>query len=81
MSTKVSLKHHSDEDGFGFHLYRECFDLDEEFVYLEVRGVPFETASSLDFSGSGPGSATIRLPDDWAGELGLISDQKTEAES
>jgi hypothetical protein len=81
MSTKVSLKHHSEEGGAGFHLYRECFDFDEEFVYLEVRGVPFETASSIDLSGRGPGSATIRLPDDWARQLGLISDQNTEAES
>lgn len=81
MSTKVSLKCHSEEGGVGFHLYRECFDLDEGFVYLEVSGVPFETASSIDLSGKGPGSATIRLPDDWARELGLVSDQKTEAES
>jgi hypothetical protein len=81
MSTKVSLKHHSEEGGAGFHLYRECFDFDEEFVYLEVRGVPFETDSSIDPSGRSPGSATIRLPDDWARELGLISDQNAEAES
>lgn len=81
MSTKITLKHHSEEDGAGFHLYRACFDFDKEFVYLEVRGVPFETASSLDLSESGPSSATVRLPDDWARELGLISDQNTEAES
>jgi len=81
MSTKVSLKCHSEEGGVGFHLYRECFDLDEEFVYLDVRGVPFETASSIDLSGRSPGSATIQLPEEWARELGLISDQKTEAES
>jgi len=81
MSTKISLKHHSEEGGTGFHVYRECFDFDEEFVYLEVHGVPFETTSSIELSGSGPGSATIRLPNDWARKLGLTSGRQTEAES
>lgn len=79
MSTKSSSsssQYHSEEGGAGFHLYRECFDCDEEFVYLEVRGVPFETSSSIELSGNGPGSVTIRLPDDWARKLGLIAGQK-----
>lgn len=76
MSTKSSLKYHSEEGGASFNLYRECFDFDEEFVYLEVHGVPFETASSIELSGCGPGSVTIRLPDSWARTLGLISGQK-----
>jgi hypothetical protein len=80
MSTKISLKHHSEEGGAGFHLYRKGFDSDNEFVYLEVSGVPFETASSISLSGSGPGSATIRLPDKWARQLGLISDRDRESD-
>jgi hypothetical protein len=76
MSTKISVKYHSEESGAGFCFYRECFDFDEEFLYLEVRGVPFETTSSTELSGSGPGSVTIRLPDDWARKLCLISGQK-----
>ncbi|MFP5228681.1 MAG: hypothetical protein ACLGXA_13745 [Acidobacteriota bacterium] len=78
MSTKLTLKHHIEEGGAGFHLYRECFDSDDEFVYLEVNGVPFETASSISLSGSGPGSATIRLPDGWARKLGLLPDHDGE---
>jgi Arc/MetJ family transcription regulator len=81
MSTKISLKHHFEEGGAGFHLYREGFDLDDEFVYLKVDGVPFETTSSISLSGSGPGSATIRLPDKWARKLGLISDSDRESDS
>lgn len=80
MSTKMSLKHHSEEGGAGFHLYRECFDSDDEFVYLEISGVPFEVASSIALSGNGPGSATIRLPDGWARKLGLLSDGDRESE-
>jgi hypothetical protein len=80
MSTKISLKHHSEDGGAGFHLYRECFDSDNEFVYLEVKGVPFETSSSMNLSGSGPGSATIRLPDKWGRQLGLISDNDRESD-
>jgi hypothetical protein len=81
MSTKSSLRYHSEEGGAGFNLYRECFDFDDEFVYLEVHGVPFETSSSIGLSGNGPGSVTIRLPDDWARKLGLISGQKRGSET
>ena len=66
MSTKISLKHPSEEGGAGFHLYRECLDFDNEFIYLEVSGVAFEAASSIELSGTGPASATIRLPCEWA---------------
>jgi len=79
MSTKITLKHHSEEGG-GFHLYRECFDFDNEFIYLEVSGVHFEAASSIDLSGTGPASATIRLPCEWARKLGLVSARECEGD-
>jgi len=74
MSTKISLKHQSDEDAGGgrFHLYRDCFDEDNEFVYLELVGVPFETATSSDLSGKGPPRVAVRIPEAWARKLGLV---------
>jgi len=48
MSTKGTLKHYWDDAGkAGFHLYQECFDFENEFVYLELTGVPFEAAISI----------------------------------
>jgi hypothetical protein len=39
MSTKGTLKHYWDDAGkAGFHLYQECFDFENEFVYLELTG-------------------------------------------
>jgi len=76
VGTRITLKHHSESveaEILGFHLYRECFDKDNTYVYLEVSGVPFEAASNtyLD-SGKGPSSVAIRLPEEWARKLGLI---------
>jgi hypothetical protein len=72
MSTKISLKHHSEEGlaGAGFHLYKEC--MDDAFVYLEVSGVPFEGSTSVDLSGNGLSRVAVRLPNEWARKLGLI---------
>jgi hypothetical protein len=81
MSTKVSLKHHFEEGGAGSHLYREGFDFEDEFACLEIKGVPFETASAVNLSGIGSGSATVPLPDKWARRLGLISDRDRDRES
>ena len=77
MSTKVSLKYHRDEQGGGwFHLYRDCFDFDNEFVYLELRGVPIEAANSFDLTGEkGFGSVAVRIPEDWARKLGLLGER------
>ena len=76
MSTKVTLKHHNEntEAGIGgFHLYRECFDGDNTYVYLEVSGVPFRAANSANLdTGNGGSSVAIRLPEEWARKLGLI---------
>lgn len=74
MSTKESLKHHRDEQTGGwFHLYRECFDEERSFVYLELGGVPFEASSSGDISsGADPGSVAVRIPEAWARKLGLV---------
>jgi hypothetical protein len=76
MSTKITLKLHDEkmEGGLGgFHLYRECFDEDNTYVYLEVTGVPFEAASSAYLAtGKGVSSAAIRLPEEWARKLGSI---------
>jgi hypothetical protein len=76
VSTKTPLKYHKEEvEGGtgGFYLYRECFDEDNTFVYLEVTGVPFTAANTayLD-TGKGPSSIAIRLPEEWARKLGLL---------
>lgn len=73
MSTKISLKCHLEEGPAGawFHLYREC--MDDAFVYLEVSGVPFEGSTSVDLSGDSLSRVAVRLPNEWARKLGLIS--------
>jgi hypothetical protein len=75
MSTKSTIKHHEDSPeagGGGFHLYRDCFDEDNSYVYLEIDGVSFEAASADLSSGRGLSSITVRLPEEWARKLGLI---------
>jgi hypothetical protein len=80
MSTKVSLKYESDETtGGSFHLYREV--LEDEYVYIEFEGVPFEAANSPHLSDEGLTSVTIRIPDAWARKLGLIKRPKTPSRS
>lgn len=55
------------------HLYRECFDEDNAYVYLEISGVPFEAASVANLAaGEGLSSIAIRLPEEWARKVGLI---------
>ncbi len=68
------LKHHSEEDADGgwFHLYRDCFDEDNEIVYLELVGVLFETVNSADLSEKGPSRVAIRIPQQCARKLGLL---------
>jgi hypothetical protein len=74
MSTKSSLKFEKDEaTGQLFHLYRELFDEDEQVVYLELEGFPFEASSSVELSGQGAARVAIRIPDTWARKLGLIA--------
>jgi hypothetical protein len=71
MSTKSSLKFESDDaSGQKAHLYEELFD--DDHVYLELTGFPFEVASSAGLSGQGPGRVAIRLPLVWAKKLGLV---------
>ena len=74
MSTKNSIQYHRDELGGGwFHLYRECLDFEDEFVYLELGGVPFEAVNTVDLTEErGPGSIRMRIPEDWARRLGLL---------
>jgi hypothetical protein len=76
VSTKISIKYHRDEQHSGwFHLYREPLDED---VYLELSGVPFQAANTLDITEDrGPGSVAVRIPADWAHRLGLIPEAKT----
>lgn len=75
MSTRGSLKYESDETtGRTVHLYEDVFD--EDNVYLEVIGFPFEACSSIELSGKGPGRVAIRLPHEWAKKLGLLDSQK-----
>jgi hypothetical protein len=78
VSTKITLKHDRDEASGGwFHLYQECLDEDDGFVYLELGGVPFETATSIDLSGKGLSRVAVRIPSKWARKLGLIEPIKT----
>lgn len=73
VSTKASIKYHSEEgtpSGW-FHLYNEV--LDDDYVYLEFGGVPFEAANCAHLdAGTGPSSVAVRIPNDWARRLGLI---------
>ena len=73
MSTKVSVKYYNEEgtpSGW-FHLYNEVFD--DDYVYLEFGGVPFEAASCAHLdAGTGPSSVAVRIPNDWARRLKLI---------
>jgi hypothetical protein len=71
MSTKTSLKYERDQaTGQQVHLYEDVFD--EENVYLEIEGFPFDAASSVQLSGNGPARLTIRFPNAWARKLGLL---------
>jgi len=73
VSTKSSIKYHNEEEtpGRWFHLYNEVFD--DNYIYLELGGVPFEASNCayLD-AGTGSGSVSVRIPNDWARRLGLI---------
>ncbi len=81
MSTKESIKYHRDEqDGGWFHLYRDCFDEQDKFVYLELGGIPFEASTSADLSGNGLSRVAVRLPNGWAIRLGLV-DERPETQS
>jgi hypothetical protein len=54
-----------------FHLYNEVFG--DDYVYLELGGVPFQATNCTHLdAGTGPGSATIRIPNGWARRLGFI---------
>jgi len=73
MSTKISLKHRYENGIGGYHLYRECLEEDEAYVYLEVDGVPFKAANTAYIDGDeGLSSIAFRLPIAWACELGLV---------
>jgi hypothetical protein len=71
MSTKTSLKYERDAaTGQGVHLHKEIFD--EEYVYLEMNGFPFEAASSIELTDKGPDRIAVRIPNAWARKLGLL---------
>jgi hypothetical protein len=63
MSTKGTLKYEHNDNGW-FHLYREVFDGENQFVYLELGGVPFETATSISLSTDGPSRVAVRIPEE-----------------
>jgi hypothetical protein len=48
--TVVPLGSEETPKGGWFHLYRDCFDEEDEFAYLELVGVPFEGSRSVDLS-------------------------------
>ena len=74
MSTRASLQYDHDlATGQGFHLYREAFDEEGSFIYLELDGFPFEAVSSMELSASGPTRVTVRLPEAVAQRLGLLA--------
>lgn len=63
MSTKISIKSHTEGDR-GFDLYRECFeDEDTGPVYLSLSGVKFTADSE--------GNVVVQIPRDWAVRLQL----------
>ena len=73
MSTKISLKHQYETGVGGFHLYRECLEEDDKYVYLTLDGVPFWAASTAAiYTDEGLSSISFRLPFEWARKLGLI---------
>jgi hypothetical protein len=77
VSTKASIKYHNEEGTTGgwFHLYNEVFE--DDYVYFELGGVPFQAGNCAHLdAGTGPGSVTIRIPNDWARRLGLIGNVK-----
>lgn len=50
LAAVLAVKHHEESIGAGvggFHLYRECFDEENAYVYLEFSGVPFEGPALL----------------------------------
>ena len=71
MSTRCSLKYETDENtGETVHLYEEVFD--DDHVYLELKGFPFEVSSSIELSAQGPGRVAVRLPIELARRVGLL---------
>jgi hypothetical protein len=56
--------------GQQIHLYQHLFD--DEHMYLELTGFPFDAASSVELSGHGPRRISIRLSNDWTMKLGLL---------
>jgi uncharacterized protein involved in tellurium resistance len=73
MSTKRTICFEEDKaTREEIHIYEDLFD--EEHVFLEVYGFSFETESSMNLSGRGPGRVTICFPNEWARKLGLIDD-------
>jgi hypothetical protein len=73
MSTKISLKHQYEIGVGGFHLYRECLEEDDKYVYLELDGVPFWAANTAAvYTDEGISSISFRLPIEWARKLGLV---------
>ena len=72
MSTKSTIRYETDKGSQqGFHLYGDIFD--EDNVYLELRGFEFESSTSVELSGGGAPSLTVKLPHAWAEKLGLIT--------
>ena len=72
MSTKSTIQYETDKGSQqGFHLYKEVFD--EDNVYLELQGFQFESSTSVELSGDGLPSLTVKLPRVWAEKLGLIT--------
>lgn len=77
MSAKTTLKQHEEvvEAGTrGFRLYHEILNESTAYVLLEINGVAFEAGSADPFPGKRGNFITIRLPIEWARELGLIGE-------
>jgi hypothetical protein len=76
MSTKMTLKHHSDKAAGGgwFHLYREGLDPDVGVIYLELDGVECEAESAG--VNSWLGRVVVRIPDQWASKLGMLDNPR-----
>lgn len=74
MSTKVTIKYLTNDDGSGYYLFSDCMDefisdsVTNQPVYLELNGV--------EFIASSPDTIQVRIPHEWAVKLGLISEEK-----
>lgn len=70
MSTRVTIKHHDQEDGTGFHVFEDMHDF-APVIHLQLTGVAFEANSS--------GFVHVSMPAQLALRLGIIDAERAAA--